>query len=62
MYHMSLDKISHVCILLGWSGGNMGLRPLGPKEIERLLVPPGKAYTLLSDHLIIDHYWLTTQV
>ena len=31
-----------------------GPRPLGPKEIDGLLVPPGKAYTLLTDHLIID--------
>ena len=23
-----------------------------PKEIDRLLVPPGKAYTLLTDHLL----------
>ena len=23
-----------------------------PKEIDRLLVPPGKAYMLLTDHLI----------
>ena len=29
-----------------------GARPLGPKEIDGLLVSPGKAYTLLSD------YWL----
>ena len=28
------------------------LRPLGPKEIDGLLVPPGKAYTLPTDHLI----------
>ena len=35
----------------GWSGGNMGLRPLGPKEIYGEPVPPGKAYTLLTDHL-----------
>ena len=27
-------------------------RPLGPKEIDGLLVPPGKASTLLTDHLI----------
>ena len=27
-------------------------RPLGPKEIDGLLVPPGKASTLLSEHLI----------
>ena len=35
----------------GWSGGNMGLRPLGPKEIYGEPVPPGKAYRLLTDHL-----------
>ena len=30
----------------------MGSRPLGPKVIDGLLVPPGKAYnTLLTDHL-----------
>ena len=29
-----------------------GLRPLGRKEIDGLLVPPGKAYTLLTDHPI----------
>ena len=27
-------------------------RLLGPKEIEGLLVPPGKACLLLADHLI----------
>ena len=26
--------------------------PLGSKEIDGLLVPPGKAYLLLTDHLI----------
>ena len=30
----------------------MGVRPLGPKEIDGLLVPSGKANTLLADHLI----------
>ena len=34
----------------------MGVRPLGPKEIDGLLVPPsssqGKANALLADHLI----------
>ena len=25
--------------------------PLGPKDIDGLLVPPGKACTLLTDHL-----------
>ena len=36
----------------GWSGGNMGAHPSGPKEIDGLLVPPGKANILLADHLI----------
>ena len=35
-----------------WTDGNMGLRPLRPKEIDELLVPTGKASTLLTDHLI----------
>ena len=26
--------------------------PLGRKEIDGLLVPPGKAYSLKTDHLI----------
>ena len=30
----------------------MGIRPLGPKEIDGLLVSPSKANTLLADHLI----------
>ena len=30
----------------------MAYRPLGPKEKDGLFVPPGKAYTLLTDHLI----------
>ena len=30
----------------------MGLCPLEPKEIDELHVPPGKAYKLLTDHLI----------
>ena len=30
----------------------MGPRPLEPKEIDGLLVPPGKASSLLTDHLI----------
>ena len=29
-----------------------GPRPLGPKEIDGLVVPPGKASMLLTDHLI----------
>ena len=31
---------------------NMGPRPFRPKEIDGLLVPPGKASTQLTDHLI----------
>ena len=31
---------------------NLGPRPLGPKAIDGLLVPPGKASTLPTDHLI----------
>ena len=30
----------------------MGPSKLGPKEIDRLRVSPGKAYILLTDHLI----------
>ena len=30
----------------------LGPRPLGPKEIDVLLVPPGKAYTMLTGYLI----------
>ena len=29
-----------------------GLCPLGPKETYGLFVPPGEAYTRLTDHLI----------
>ena len=39
-------------LLDGWLGGNMGFHPLGPKEIDGLFVPPGKADTLPTDHLI----------
>ena len=34
------------------AGWKYGPRPLGPKEIDGLLVPPCKAFTLLTDHLI----------
>ena len=30
----------------------MGLRPLGPEEVDGLLVPPGKASKLLTDYLV----------
>ena len=36
-------------LLAGWV---YGTRPFGPKEIDGLLVPPGKASTLLTDHLL----------
>ena len=35
--------------LAGWSGGNMDPHTLGPKEIDRLLVPPVKAYVYTTD-------------
>ena len=35
--------------MVGWQ---YGPRPLGPKEIDGLLVPPSKAFSLLTDHLI----------
>ena len=42
--------------VVGWG---LRLRPLGPKGIDGLPVPPGKAYTLLTDHMIIG---VTAQV
>ena len=36
----------------GWSGGNMGPAHWGLEEMDGLLVPPGKASKLLTDHLI----------
>ena len=38
--------------LIVWLGGNIGRRPLGPKVINGLIVPSGKASTLLTGHLI----------
>ena len=32
----------------------MGPRPLGQKETDELLMPSGKAYTLLTHHLNTD--------
>ena len=32
----------------------MGPDQFGPKEIDGVLVSPGKPYTLLTDHLITD--------
>ena len=31
-----------------------GYHPMGPKEIDGVLMPPGKAYMLLTGHLITD--------
>ena len=41
-----------VVFFVGGGGGEEGPRPLGPKEIDGQLVPPTKASTLLTDHLI----------
>ena len=47
-------------ITSGWSGGKYGpRRPLGPNEIDRLLVPSGKASSLSTDRT--SDYWLTAQ-
>ena len=45
VYYILVIKLKHKV----W---NMDPRPLGPKDIDGLLLPPGKAYTLLTDHLI----------
>ena len=34
---------------------NEGPRPWGPKEIDGLLVSPGKAFSLMTDHLITGY-------
>ena len=47
--------IKFIVTYLGIKGGRVGIwapRPLGPKEIDGQLVPSGKAYTRLTDHLI----------
>ena len=49
---LTLSKSKVYDRFVGWSGENMDSRPFGPKEIDGLLVPPCKAYTLLTDHLI----------
>ena len=46
-------KIQHNIWITIFFGGGGGGRPLGPKEIDGLLVAPGKACTLLTDYLII---------
>ena len=47
---MKMSRSSHS---LGWSGGKMAPRPLGPRgEIDGLLVSPGKASLRLTDNLI----------
>ena len=52
---MSLNMLNRFCyldtfLIEGWSGGNMGPRPLGP-EIEDCLCPRQSIH-LLTDHLI----------
>ena len=36
----------------GWQEGNMCPHPFWPLEMDGMLVPPGKAYSQLTDHLI----------
>ena len=45
-------KVSAQILFEGWLGGKTGPRPLGPKGIDGLLVPPGKAYDLPSDYMV----------
>ena len=43
-----------MCPTCSGTNGCQGPRPLGPKEIDGLLVSPGKAYTLLSDYWLLN--------
>ena len=45
--HEPLDARTKLRVV-GWE---YGPPPIGPKEIDGMLVPPGKAYVLLTDHL-----------
>ena len=46
---LSLRQYSAQYSVVGWEYGPL---PIGPKEIDVLLVLPGKACRLLTDHLI----------
>ena len=46
LHHNPCISGDHTSRVVGWAG------PLGRKEIDGLFVPPGKAHTLLTDHLI----------
>ena len=47
---LTLNVVLNIYLrVVGWEYGHC---PLGPIEIDGLLMPPGKAYTLLTDHLI----------
>ena len=49
--HSSADKADKKTFQAVWKGGgNMGGAPLGPKEIDGLLVLPSKVSMLLTDH------------
>ena len=50
--HFVCVKISKVDKLFVNYNENKCPRPLGPKEIDGLLVPPGTASSPLTDHLI----------
>ena len=54
MFNLLQTHVEHIVncfiyykLMYWWSGG-----PFGPKEIDGLLVPPGKAYKLLTGDLI----------
>ena len=51
-YEEALSKLKSNQIFGQIKNKDMGTRPLGPKEKDGLLVPPGKASLLLTDHLI----------
>ena len=49
-YGPPADSMALTCSTCNQQSG--APRPLGPKEIDGLLVPPGTACSLLTDHLI----------
>ena len=52
MRRLNFDSKHGVIIMVMSKMLKFGPRLMGPKEIDGLLVPPGKAYTLLTGHLI----------
>ena len=54
MYFLCCKNIIYVTVTFVFIIANrVRNKPVGLKEIDGLLVPPGKAYMLLTDHLII---------